>query len=130
MCADNVGCIEFDSVIEFELKIDNSFPDLDKNLEIAIFRIVQEFINNAIKHGKAKKIRIEMKYLVAKEGIFLLMKDNGKGFEVKNFEEYQGMGLKNIKSRINSYNGSLRIDSLINSGTGYEVIIPHRIDKQ
>ncbi len=122
--------IEFDSVIEFELKIDNSFPDLDKNLEIAIFRIVQEFINNAIKHGKAKKIRIEMKYLVAKEGIFLLMKDNGKGFEVKNFEEYQGMGLKNIKSRINSYNGSLRIDSLINSGTGYEVIIPHRIDKQ
>ena len=122
--------IEFDSIIEFDIKIDKSFPDLDKNMEIAIFRIVQEFINNALKHGKAKNIKIEMKYQPAKEIILLVMKDNGKGFEVKTFEEYLGMGLKNIRSRISSYNGSLNIESKINSGTNYEVIIPHRINKQ
>lgn len=112
----------FKNLLEFDLKISPEFPGLDKNLEFAIFRIVQEFINNSIKHGKANNIKI---YLTDDKGkIYLNLRDNGKGFDTGKLESLSGMGLQNIQSRVHSYNGEILINSCIGSGTSYNIVLP------
>jgi PAS domain S-box-containing protein len=121
--------IEFDSLLEFDIQIDPAINDLEKPLEIAIFRIVQEFINNSIRHGHAKKVTIRMKMLPSEDGgekLFTTLQDDGDGFAVKKISKYEGMGLKNVKSRVESYNGEIKITSVLDKGTRYEVTIPRR----
>jgi PAS domain S-box-containing protein len=119
--------IEFDSLLEFKIDLENSVPDLEKSLEIAIFRIVQEFITNSIRHGHAKCVEIQMRLEKKDERIEFLvlnLKDNGEGFDVNDVCSYPGMGLKNVRSRVESYNGDIHIFSTPGEGTGYEVVIP------
>ena len=118
--------IEFDNIMKFSISIDKDFPDLDKTLETTIFRIVQEFINNAIKHGEATQIKIQVNKM--SNDILIILKDNGKGFEVKKQENfnYMGIGLRNVESRVKSYNGNLRIVSALGSGTSYRIVIPYK----
>lgn len=108
--------------LSFVIRIKNSFPELDKSLEVAIFRIVQEFISNAIKHGKASEICIGMKISGGTLGVIL--HDNGIGFNMKKLSKFEGMGLRNIKSRVGSYNGEVKITSAVKKGTSYRLIIP------
>jgi signal transduction histidine kinase len=86
---------------------------------------VQEFINNSIKHGNAKKIIVRMNATVVPGNVSVILQDNGKGFEIKKMNGYTGMGLKNMKSRVESYNGTLKIDSVLDFGTKYEMLIPY-----
>lgn len=99
---------------------------LDKNLEVTIFRIVQEFINNSIKHGWANKVTIKMVSDPAEGKLFIVLKDTGKGFDIKKAEDFSGMGLKNVKSRVESYSGVVKISSIIGTGTMYEIMIPYK----
>jgi PAS domain S-box-containing protein len=109
--------------IRFGLLYDEVFPELHKNMEIAIFRIIQEFINNALKHGKANKVDIETRTTPGNE-IKIILQDNGKGFNTEKINEMNGMGFKNIHSRVTSYNGDIVISSVIGKGTRYEIIFP------
>jgi two-component system NarL family sensor kinase len=93
-------------------------------IEITRFRITQEFINNAIKHGKATRVTIKICTNKKKKNITAVLTDNGKGFEIKKRNEYKGMGLKNVNSRVEAHNGSVKIDSAPTKGTMYEIIIP------
>jgi PAS domain S-box-containing protein len=120
--------IEFDHPIEFDMHIADEIPRLDKSLEIAIFRIMQEFINNSIRHGLAKKVRIIMRNNIVENSLAnlnIVLEDNGTGFQVKHLSEYEGMGLKNVKSRVESYNGQVRIVSIPGHGTRYDLVIPY-----
>ncbi len=119
--------IEFDSLLEFDIQIDPTITDLEKPMEIAIFRIVQEFINNSIRHGHAKKVTLRMKFEFSEEGarkLFTTIEDDGDGFAMNNIAKYEGMGLRNVKSRVESYNGEIKITSAPDKGTRYEVSIP------
>ncbi|HTB07670.1 MAG TPA: PAS domain S-box protein [Bacteroidia bacterium] len=116
--------LKLGSTTLFEVSIEDSFPALDKALEMTIFRIVQEFINNSIKHGNAAKISIHMDAAIIPGSVFLHLQDNGKGFDTKKITK-PGMGLKNMKSRVDSYNGTLNIDSKEGWGTKYEILIPY-----
>lgn len=113
---------EFSGLLNFQITSDENFPVLNKSLEIAVFRIVQEFINNAIKHGKAKNI--DMFFFYKKGNIKIVLEDNGVGFDTKNIYISGGMGFKNIFSRVQSYNGEIKIMSSVNNGTKYEIAIP------
>lgn len=117
--------IKLSNTIDFKTDIAPDFPVLDKNLEVTLFRIVQEFINNALKHGFAKKISIKMVSDPTEGKLFIVLKDTGKGFDLKKTEEFKGMGLKNVKSRIESYTGLIKISSIIGTGTTYEIMIPY-----
>jgi PAS domain S-box-containing protein len=117
--------LKLGSKMSFDIAIEDNFPTLDKALEITIFRIVQEFINNSIKHGNAKKIIVRMNATVIPGNVSVILQDNGKGFEIKKMNGYTGMGLKNMKSRVESYNGTLKIDSVLDFGTKYEMLIPY-----
>lgn len=119
--------IEFTNMLEFDVVFADNFPELSQSLEIAIFRIVQEFINNAIKHGKAKNIRIEMSYTEKEDKLHLHFEDDGQGFELRNIWDYAGMGLMNVKSRVESYNGDIKIESGVNEGTKFIIVMPASI---
>ena len=109
-------------MLNFKLKTTDNFPLLNKSLEIAIFRIVQEFINNSLKHSKANTINIEL--AVNTVTAIIILKDNGTGFDIGKAINNGGMGLRNIKSRIQPYGGEISILSTIGKGTQYKINIP------
>lgn len=90
-------------------------------IEITLYRIVQELFSNAIKHSGATKIELSL----AKETDLLLMlfRDNGEGFDPEKIKE--GFGLKNIHSRVQLINGSVQINASLQKGTEITVKIPY-----
>jgi signal transduction histidine kinase len=90
----------------------------DNNVEVVLYRVVCELINNTIKHAKAKKIDLSL----TKDGDYLtiIYQDDGKGFDVAKVIEQpatSGMGFSNIYSRINSLKGEINIESEHKKGT-------------
>ncbi|MDG1476296.1 MAG: response regulator [Vicingaceae bacterium] len=101
-------------------------PNPTKSLETSIFRIIQEFINNSIKHSGATEVNIELK--TAQENTLLSIKDNGVGFNIDKMKYHSGHGLKNIQNRIKSYKGNMSMNSVINKGTELNIKFPPHID--
>jgi len=97
------------------------FPRLPVLHEFALFRIIQEFINNALKHSKADTLQIVFAH--RKQMGFVSLSDNGIGFDLANLPSH-GMGLNNVRSRIRPYNGEVDIISRPGKGTRYEISIP------
>lgn len=97
----------------------------DKNIELNLYRIITELINNTLKHAKATRIEI---YLSSDNQITSLnYMDNGIGFDLyKSYAPGNAKhGLKNIASRVSSINGTLEIKTSENSGFKIVVQIPH-----
>lgn len=93
----------------------------DKNDELFIYRIVQEFLNNSIKHSSAEKIWLEFKINESKNRIEILLKDNGVGF---NFEDIQNKnGLNNITYRLQALGAEYKYNSVVGKGTELKIII-------
>jgi signal transduction histidine kinase len=89
----------------------------DEKVEIALFRIVQELVNNAIKHSGASQINVQL--IFEPDRISMVVQDNGTGFDVKSIETTKTTGLNSIRSRVESLNGQL--DLLSSPGNGTEV---------
>jgi two-component system, NarL family, sensor histidine kinase UhpB len=89
-----------------------------EELKLTIFRIVQEQLNNIIKHAHAKDVWINMKQ--AQNTFELSIVDNGKGFDVK--QKPNGVGLKNIYSRAQLYGGVVSIESELEKGAKLTVL--------
>lgn len=90
----------------------------DPNVEVVLYRVICELINNTIKHAHAKKINISLS--MDENFIHIVYKDDGKGFDVSKIVEHQGgsgMGFSNIYSRINSLKGEINIESENKKGT-------------
>ena len=85
----------------------------DANIEVILYRVVCELVNNSLKHSECSRIFIELNTLG--DRIIVDYRDNGKGFNLRDVEN-QGMGLSNIKSRISSLGGKIRIDSKPSAG--------------
>lgn len=106
---------------ETDLTLHGEKYSLGYDREIVLFRIVQEILNNALKHSKAKNINIDIDYLP--NNFTLTVTDNGKGFDLetvmKNEISQSGAGLRNIKRRATLINFDCNIDSQINQGTKY-----------
>lgn len=103
-------------LIEFHsYEIDNSMP---LTTQTNIFRIVQEIINNALKHSGASQILVSCSQ--NKERFYISIEDNGSGFDISKIDENSGLGMKNIKSRIELLNGTLDCESN-SGGTSYNI---------
>ncbi len=104
--------------IKINLESDLKDERFDSNVEVVLYRVICELINNTIKHAKAKKIDLSL----TKDGDFLtiIYKDDGKGFDVSKVIDQPtgtGMGFSNIYSRINSLKGEINIESEHRKGT-------------
>ena len=109
--------------INIIFKVSNIDRGLDKNVELILFRVISELINNTLKYAQAKNIVIRLD----KEGnkIRLHFADDGIGFDVENImnKKNTGMGLKNIISRIRSINGNCNFISNKNQGFKIDIEI-------
>jgi signal transduction histidine kinase len=94
---------------------------LDNDVELNIFRIIKELLNNAIKHAKATKIELQLIYF--EDFLFLSVEDNGIGIK-ENQGFMKGIGLKNINLRVNYLNGKLNQESS-DKGTLFSIEIPY-----
>nr|WP_255730474.1 ATP-binding protein [Tenacibaculum sp. Cn5-46] len=95
---------------------------LDNQLEITIFRIIQELITNIIKHANANEATINISLF--DQVLNIIIEDNGKGFNYKKTNLKNGMGISSIQTRIKHLSGSFEIDSTINKGTSIIINIP------
>ncbi len=95
---------------------------LDEQTETILYRVIQEAVNNVIKHAAASELSIQ----IAKDeqGIAVAIEDNGKGFDVSRLPETEGIGLKNIRSRIALLNGTLDVDATPGKGTLLAIYVP------
>jgi signal transduction histidine kinase len=99
-----------------------TIPELTQNKELHLFRIVQELLNNAVKHGQATQMSIDL--LHKPLGFELSCKDNGTGFSLDVLHKKSGIGLQNIKSRAAILESSLHIDSSPDKGSKFTIISP------
>lgn len=93
---------------------------LDDTIEINIYRIAQELINNIAKHAVADKVIIQFSQQTDK--VTLCVSDNGKGFDTEHI--ILGAGLMNIESRLQVIKGTMKIESKIGKGTTTIISIP------
>ncbi|HYC84632.1 MAG TPA: sensor histidine kinase [Chryseosolibacter sp.] len=92
---------------------------LSPSVEIAVYRVVQEVVNNMIKHSKADRIQV----FLERNGstLRLSISDNGIGFEKELIAKSKGIGWKNILSRISMLNGHIEVDTQPGSGTNINI---------
>jgi signal transduction histidine kinase len=95
---------------------------LPENQEIMIYRIVQEMVNNTLKHAEANNINLNIDVLPGK--LEIRYSDNGKGFNVEETLAKKSIGLQSIKSRVKFLDGSVSIESGVGKGTVYALQIP------
>lgn len=103
------------------------FSKLNEDLEVALYRVILELINNTLKHASADEVEINLQH--ENKLLTLNYYDNGIGFNVERTIEkktHKGMGLSNIISRIKAVNGTCKI--LSEEGKGTSVIIKIRIE--
>jgi signal transduction histidine kinase len=103
--------------MDIKLEHDKALPIFEKQFEIACFRIVQEFLNNAMRHGKASQVKIKICTLKREEELHIFLTDNGLGFDLETTTNKPGMGLRNIQTRVESYFGSMHFHSKKGEGT-------------
>jgi PAS domain S-box-containing protein len=110
------------SIVQFNLdveSINNVFP-VEK--ELTIYRIVQEGLNNIIKHSSANNASI---IISKRKKVYLLeIDDDGIGFDLSNSSTIYGFGLANISNRVNLLNGKIKIISKPGVGTNLKIFIP------
>ncbi len=93
-----------------------------ENIELVLFRIIKELINNTLKHSNAKSGKIDLVVNESKKIIRLKYKDDGCGFDEQ--PEKLGNGMINIRNRVNSLNGQCNIQGKVNKGIMVEIEIP------
>jgi two-component system sensor histidine kinase UhpB len=93
---------------------------LNKNIKLMFYRIVQEQLHNILKHAQAKNAGIELS--TTSHTFRLTIKDDGVGFDSSKKEE--GIGLRNIRNRVEFYDGCMRIISTPGMGCTLEVSVP------
>ncbi len=118
-----IGKMNETAAVHFTADIDSIDGLLDNEAEINLFRIIQEAINNIMKHSAAESA--EIRIFRAEKQIEIEIIDNGKGFDSTNILVFsQGFGLINIANRVKLLKGILDIHSRISSGTKLFITLP------
>ena len=94
---------------------------LSQDNELHLFRIVQELINNSVRHGKSKKATINID--ITDNKLFFNYTDNGIGFDIENTYQKKGLGIRNIESRVALLKGTAKTESALNKGFSIHIII-------
>lgn len=107
--------------IKFTLYKNIFEADIPSNIQINLYRILQESLNNSIRHGMPDKIDVQLVY--SDNEILLVVEDNGKGFNIHK-ESGEGLGLRSMKTRAGAMSAELDIVSSKGKGTIISVIVP------
>lgn len=107
---------------QFQLNIDKniSWKTTDEIIKVNVYRIIQEALQNTIKHAKASLVTLD--FSSNDENLIIRIKDDGIGFDIK--KSKKGIGIKNINSRVQKLNGTLEIVSAIGKGSQLNIKVP------
>ncbi len=95
---------------------------LDSNTETILYRVIQESVNNVIKHSGADTLDIT---IIKEPGeLTATIEDNGKGFDTTDREKFEGIGLKNMRTRVEYLKGTIDFDSSPGNGTVVALHVP------
>jgi two-component system, NarL family, sensor histidine kinase DegS len=101
---------------------------LPPRFEVALFRLAQEAVTNALKHSEATEISVKVE--AAKDTIIMVIKDNGNGFDIKQLKDNKdkkSFGLIGMKERIDLLEGKMTIDSKVGLGTFIMIQVPYQV---
>ncbi|HEX3934751.1 MAG TPA: ATP-binding protein [Puia sp.] len=117
-----ISQVRYRQAVNIQLYVVKEFS-IPKEKEIHIFRMIQEIVQNTIKHADAHNLQIGFS---EEEGHLLcLTKDDGRGFDKeKVLSGSSGLGLRSLESRCEILNGVLTLDSMPGAGTNYFIRIP------
>ena len=113
--------MEYNPGVDIQFMSYNNERRISSDYEVAIFRLVQEGVNNALKHGNSSVIFVKIEWL--RDEINVVVKDNGKGFDTENIRE-GSFGIIGMKERIDLLKGTIKISSVIGKGTTVLMKIP------
>lgn len=108
-----------------QIKVDTRIGETrryEQNFEIKVYNIIQEFVNNILKHSKAEKAMIKIDEADGK--LYLRISDDGVGFDKNKVVNKEGLGLNQIDARIQMMQGEFNIDTAPKSGTVIKVVLP------
>jgi signal transduction histidine kinase len=108
--------------ISVNLEVIGFQTKLDEQVETVLYRVIQEAVNNVIKHAKASKLNIQL--CNDEDGISITIEDDGRGFNTAGLKQDTGIGIKNIQSRIAFLKGTVDFDSAEGKGTLVAIHIP------
>lgn len=92
----------------------------DHDIEVILYRVICELINNSLKHSGCTKIELDLQLVY--DRIYLTYSDNGCGFDTQAVADY-GMGMSNLTSRIHSLGGTIEITSQPNKGMAASIVV-------
>ena len=105
--------------IKSELNVTGEAHKLDPKIEIILFRILQEFFSNTIKHSKATTLKVNLDY--QENSLYITAADNGVGYDTSE-DSQKGIGLLNIQNRAKLINAEINFNSEIGKGTTLKII--------
>lgn len=108
--------------IDFRDDVSNVLPF---DIGLALFRVLQEALHNAIKHSGVKRLEVQM--LERSEEVHLIVSDSGKGFDLEAAKQLGGLGLTSMRERVRLVNGEMEIQSKPIGGTTIYVRIPFAV---
>ncbi|RXJ49799.1 tetratricopeptide repeat-containing sensor histidine kinase [Gelidibacter gilvus] len=106
----------------YQLDIDENigWSEIDEIIKVNLYRILQESLQNIVKYARAEKVSLS--FSIEKNNLIVILNDDGTGFQIK--KQKQGIGIKNMKSRIEKLKGVFGIQSEIDKGTTIHFTIP------
>ncbi len=115
-------CRQFSQTTGIKVNLDEySFPKLEEDLSMHLFRIVEEALHNVKKHANAKEIDIQL--FGYPDEIVLTIEDDGVGFDTRNV--VYGFGLNSIKGRVEAFGGTFDLSTALSRGTNMIIHIPY-----
>lgn len=118
--------INLSGIIDVSIGESGEPIQMDKKREVLIYRIVQEMVNNTIRHSQATVLKVNM---IWGDTLELLIQDNGRGFDYEGFKTRTedlkpGLGLYNIETRVSLLGASLNYSKVLPTGSQFVVTIP------
>ncbi len=115
---ERLDLVESRSGLSTSIRVVDERP-LDTSIEIELYSIATEALNNSLKHSKAEHVGVILEYRL--DSVCLTVQDDGIGFEHKNPGVTKGFGLRNIEERAARIGGSISLDSSPGAGTTVKV---------
>lgn len=91
-------------------------------VETALYKIIQELMNNVLRHSGATEVTLQLNKL--QDNLNIVLEDNGRGFNIEDAMQKDGMGLKNLQARVKGLDGNISFDSGKGRGTTVVIDVP------
>src|SRR5262249_31533473 len=116
--------VAYQHKVQIELRADNIPRDLSPEISLSIFRVLQEALQNALKHSGSQRFEVLLNH--KSNQILLTVHDSGRGFDPALAIKGRGLGLTSMKERVALVDGELSIQSQPKTGTTVSVRVPFR----